>query len=445
MSNTKKLVLLAGDILGLYAALALTLFVRYRGIGFADLFRKHALPFSAIFILWVLVLYISDLYKPARFRNKKATARALFAAAAVGLALSIGVFYLFGGFFELTPKTNLVIFSAFFFAIGYLWRSSAFRIFSAEPTRTVFLGQSEIISEVVRRLGENPHMGYEMSAWIKNPAEAGSDELIKEIRDKGITLAVFHLSVAESPKALDVIYKLIPLGLRVMSFENFYEGLFDKAPLKELGQEWFIKNLYLNKPVYDKVKRWIEFALAAILLVVFSPVMAAAALSVKLASRGPIIYTQRRLGKDGLGFTLYKFRTMRNGRRGPLWTEENDKRVTAVGRVLRISHLDELPQLWNVVKGDISFIGPRPERVELAERYAALPYYDMRHIIKPGITGWAQINFRPSASLEEAYEKLCYDMFYIKNRSLVLDALIMLKTLRCFWARQPKADEPKNY
>jgi lipopolysaccharide/colanic/teichoic acid biosynthesis glycosyltransferase len=124
---------------------------------------------------------------------------------------------------------------------------------------------------------------------------------------------------------------------------------------------------------------------------------------------------------------------MYNDKNGPLWTKENDSRITPIGKFLRKTHFDELPQLINIFKGDISLIGPRPERIELAEKFNELPYYDIRHIIKPGLTGWAQINFKPSASMEEALEKLAFDVYYIKNRSIMLDITIIIRTIRYFF------------
>ncbi|MBM4388621.1 MAG: sugar transferase, partial [Deltaproteobacteria bacterium] len=144
---------------------------------------------------------------------------------------------------------------------------------------------------------------------------------------------------------------------------------------------------------------------------------------------GPF-YRAERVGKGGRAFILNKFRTMRDGGSGPLWTEKNDARITPIGRFLRATHLDELPQLWNIIRGDISFTGPRPENAGLVREYEKFSHYGMRHVVKPGLTGWAQINYKPSASLEEAYEKLKYDLYYVKNRSLVLDLLIILKTVK---------------
>jgi lipopolysaccharide/colanic/teichoic acid biosynthesis glycosyltransferase len=177
-----------------------------------------------------------------------------------------------------------------------------------------------------------------------------------------------------------------------------------------------------------------DFLFGVIFFVIFSPIMFLNACLIKLTSPGPILYSQKRMGQNGRSFILHKFRTMRQEEGGALWTTENDHRITFVGKILRASHLDELPQLWNIIRGDISFIGPRAERLELAEYYSQLPYYEIRHIIKPGFTGWAQVNYRPSASLEEALEKLKYDIYYIKNRSLLLDLLIIIRTIRLFFS-----------
>ena len=154
------------------------------------------------------------------------------------------------------------------------------------------------------------------------------------------------------------------------------------------------------------------------------------AVLIKISSKGPIIFKQQRMGKNDKIFWLYKFRTMKIEIKGPLWTIEKDNRLTPIGKILRFSHLDELPQLLNIFNGDITFVGPRAELNRINETIQKTPYYEIRHIIKPGVTGWAQIYYRPSASLKEAFEKLKYDIYYIKNRSLFLDLLIIFKTIR---------------
>ena len=185
------------------------------------------------------------------------------------------------------------------------------------------------------------------------------------------------------------------------------------------------------------LQRYMNLFIGPLMLIVgvlLLPLALLIVILVKITSPGDALYKQKRMGKNGKSFVLYKFRTMKAENQGPLWTAPGDKRITPLGKFLRSTHLDEMPQLWNIFRGDISFIGPRAERVELAELYSELPHYEMRHIIKPGFTGWAQLNYRASASVEEANEKLKYDIYYIKNRSLLLDILIILKTAKLLFS-----------
>ena len=181
------------------------------------------------------------------------------------------------------------------------------------------------------------------------------------------------------------------------------------------------------------IKRFLDFVFSLCGLIAFSPVLIAVTVLVRLNSKGPAIFRQIRTGKDGTTFTLYKFRTMQQGAdsSGPQWAQERDPRVTSIGKILRKFRIDELPQLWNVLKGEMSFIGPRPEVPDfVAKLHGELPYYDLRLLVAPGITGWAQVMYPYGASVEDAKEKLQYDLYYIKNYSIALDVLIALKTLR---------------
>ena len=190
--------------------------------------------------------------------------------------------------------------------------------------------------------------------------------------------------------------------------------------------------------MYARIIRPAEFILALLLFIALLSVMIIIALLVRLTSRGPILYRQTRVGQNGKPFTLYKFRTMRRDAEasGPQWATFPDARATRIGRVLRYSHLDEFPQLWNILRGQLAFVGPRPERPEFAEKLKKeIPYYSIRTIIKPGLTGWAQINYRYGEGTEDVREKLAYDIFYLKNRSFVLDCLIILRTIRRIFAR----------
>jgi lipopolysaccharide/colanic/teichoic acid biosynthesis glycosyltransferase len=187
--------------------------------------------------------------------------------------------------------------------------------------------------------------------------------------------------------------------------------------------------------VYAELQDLMTYAGAVILQVLFLPLEILVALLIKLTSPGPIIYTQVRTGRDGKPFTLYKFRTMRIDaeQAGPQWSTRGDTRVTWIGRILRYTHVDEFPQLWNVLKGEIAFVGPRPERPEFEETLTQeIPHYRVRHLVKPGITGWAQVSYRYGSSVEDAYEKLQFDLHYLRNASIIMDAFVLLKTLKTF-------------
>jgi sugar transferase (PEP-CTERM system associated) len=181
------------------------------------------------------------------------------------------------------------------------------------------------------------------------------------------------------------------------------------------------------------VKRLLDVLLAGVGLVVAAPLMILTALAIQIESGGPVLYRQERVGENGRLFTLFKFRSMRTDAENglPLWAKENDDRVTAVGRLIRLSRIDELPQLWNVLRGDMSFVGPRPERPYFVQRLVqAVPFYVERHAVKPGVTGWAQVKYRYGASIEDAIEKLRYDLYYIKHLSIAFDLTIVIDTVK---------------
>jgi len=423
MTNTKKIIILLGDILILYGALILTLIFRYGPNYFGESFYAHLKPFSLIFVIWVVTFYLADLYKEKRLRINLATVQVFILTIIINIVISVILFYLFPSFFKLTPKTNLTIFSLIFGILDLGWRIILVKIYisSGLKDRLLIIGDSPIINEVINYLKNNPQIGYDVTA--KNDI----NHIIA--RDK-INTIIIQAHLKKDPEIIKIIYQLLSSKIAVMDFATFYEMIFQKVPLEELEESWFIEKITTRRHLYDAIKKIIDIGLSLFLLIILLPLILIIAILTKLSARqGPVIYKQERVGAKNKFFTLYKFGTMRVDQ-GPLWTLKNDKRLTLLGRFLRYTHLDEIPQLYNILKGDISFIGPRAERRELAELYKQLPYYEIRHIIKPGLTGWAQLNYKPSASLEEAREKLQYDIYYIKNRSLILDVLILIKTIR---------------
>lgn len=419
-----KLTLLFGDLLFWNAALSITLLLKYGFGAFYPQFQTHFLPFLILWFIWLLCFGAADLYQFHRFRAKREVWNRSWGAAAAGFLISVLSLYLFPQFFELTPKTNLLLVGFIFTLLVYGFRAAAWNMTRAGQRRIVFLGSSALTEELIIFLKNNPHLGYAVTGKFDLNDE-NWEEKIEELK---ANLIIVQPGISGRPA--NKLYRALAGGLAIMNFWDFYEMIMEKVPLSELQESWFLENIRTRKPAYDFAKRITDFILALIGGLILLPFGILIALLIKALTPGKIIYSQERTGLNNSSFILYKFRTMQENKDGPLWTVANDQRITGLGKILRRAHLDEIPQLWNVLRGDISLLGPRPERVELTKKFSEFSYYDMRHAVKPGITGWAQVSFQPSASMEEAKEKLAYDLYYIKNRSFVLDAAILIKTLR---------------
>jgi exopolysaccharide biosynthesis polyprenyl glycosylphosphotransferase len=382
----------------------------------------------------VIIFYLSNFYQYSELQNKFIIFKRTAGAVVLSGIVSITAFYLFGQLFELTPKINLLILCAVFLLVNWAWRILVLNIFTAGATKIMILGDAPLLNDIESYIQKNPHAGYQIAEKIGSLKENDVASLAKMIKDKKINTVIIQPNIAKDFSTLRTVFQLLPTEVNLVNAWDFYEILFEKVPLKDLEENWFIEKISTHRPFYDAFKRLTDVVLSIILGIIFLPFGLVFAFLIKVTSRGPAIFKQERMGKNNRTFNLFKFRTMNTWRGGkdgtPAWTEEKDPRITAFGRALRFTHFDEIPQLWNIAKGDISFTGPRPERVELAETFSKFPYYEIRHIIKPGLSGWAQINYKPSASLEEAYEKLCYDIYYVKNRSIFLDFIIIFKTVK---------------
>src|SRR5208337_1949954 len=248
---------------------------------------------------------------------------------------------------------------------------------------------------------------------------------------------VDHVIVATSSiddDLMNLLLRCMQIKVQVSHFRNVIEEITGKVPIDYLTDNWFILELSgTTKRYFWYAKRSLDIALASAGLCLALPLLPLAALLIKLDSRGPVFYAQHRIGKGNKPFLVWKLRTMiaDADKNNVHWTTNNDNRITWVGKLLRKMRIDEVPQLINVLKGDMSLIGPRPEAISLVEKYVkAIPYYSERHMVSSGITGWAQINHRYGNSIDDARQKLMYDFYYIKNRSLTLDLVILLRTIR---------------
>lgn len=423
-SAVKQTLLVIGDIAVYYGSLLLTLFIRYGEIRVhSELFAAHALPFTLGLIVWLMIFYIGGLYEKVILKNGRVLNRRFFSLTGLGAA-TLAMFFYFVPVFGIAPKINLLIFVAIFTVAGYIWRYG-FNLLQGvglanRKTRILLSGDNETAREIIKHLAANPQLGYEVATDNYN-------------------LIVMSNHVQRDSAAMRELYHSFIGGIEVISLSDFYEELFDCVSIGELEDAYLVSKLPPVARTYQLVKYSIESLTAFVLLVILLPIIILVAIFVKLTSAGTVFYRQQRVGKNEEVFNLYKFRSMysttdknpdaQSG--SPTWSTSGDSRVTPFGRFLRGTHIDEIPQLFNILLGEMSFIGPRPERPEFTKQLEQkIPYYELRSLVKPGITGWAQINYRYGASVEDAYQKLQYDIYYLKNRSFFLDLQILAKTIK---------------
>jgi lipopolysaccharide/colanic/teichoic acid biosynthesis glycosyltransferase len=338
------------------------------------------------------------------------------------------------------PKTNLILFSGFFSLFAILLRLYAVTRPYVSPSTILLIGESKDSAELknffidkYKNVHTVPHFD---ASYVK-------DILTKEAPE--------YIIIDEKEKNaftnFDGILELLQKETKVITTSTAYEAIFKKIPLNEVTNIWLLEYIHINRMPFDALKRAIDIVGALFLLALLSPVFIFCALGVLLTSKGPILYRQIRIGKNAQEFTFFKFRNMYNEIEknpdalgtSPVWSSSDDTRVTPFGKFLRRSHLDELPQLFLILSGKMSFVGPRPERPHFVKELTQeIPYFEIRHSIKPGLTGWAQIRHGYTSDNESFFEKFQYDLYYIKNRSIIFDVLIGLKTVRGFMPRNYK-------
>ena len=305
--------------------------------------------------------------------------------------------------------------------------------------KELFEKRQELGVEIVGFVDPDP---ARVGAPVINPGVIGTiDDIPSIVRARGVHRVVVSLADARGKLPMD---KLLEMKLDGVTFDHLasvYEELTGKIAVENLRPSWLIFSAGFRKSrLLQSAKRAMDLSVALVGLLLAGPVMGLVAIAVKWTSAGPTMYRQVRVGQHGRVFTVLKFRSMRQDAEaatGAVWATKNDDRITPVGRFLRKTRLDELPQLLNVLKGDMSLVGPRPERPEFVTQLTQqIPFYGQRHIIRPGLTGWAQVRYTYGSSVEDAMEKLQYDLFYIKNLSLSLDLFIMLSTVKTVILRQ---------
>jgi sugar transferase (PEP-CTERM system associated) len=442
--------LAAGDIAVVTIALGASVTLHPHAAGPMDRAVRFALEGLALggFVIYALHLY--DLYRFTTIRNMQEML--VRAALAVGLATALLVlgFYFFPA---LDPgRPVFVSFAAFLLPLIMVWRTVADRAIrrGAAPNRVLILGATSIGGRLAEVLRDAKGVPCDLLGFVDERLPRGArfaDLPVlgrpEEMAALAAELSATHVAVAQRDEdgalPLARLLALREAGLSVDDAADLYEHLTGRLLIERLTPSWVLFSGGLEKSGLERLtKRAVGIAISSVALAVLAPLLAVIAALIKLDSRGPVLFRQERVGERGRTFPLYKFRTMREDAEaatGPVWAQENDPRVTRLGRFLRKTRIDELPQLFNVLRGDMSFVGPRPERPAFVALLAdRIPFYNERHRVKPGITGWAQINYRYGASVDDTERKLRYDLYYIRNLSPLIDLDIVIGTIRVMLA-----------
>jgi len=416
-----KLALLLLDI----AAIALAFYIasRIRLLTDPDFL---GIEFLGITMIFIVSLFIGGAYTSSRLGEKpKLPLNTLFVVLAATIPNLIYI-YLLG------PEKFTAILGRGVFPVATV----CFGVFAmANRIFLNFIDKSQRQTRNVILLGDQD--GFTDEEFLVNTKVTKIDSLQSSLAATGrLGAIVIHPdyvpSQYEQSKLID--YRLA--GVPIFSLSDFYEFFLFRVPVEEINNDWFIRTqgfTMLHSSVAIRVKRASDLFFSILLGVISLPILLVAAILIKLTSKGPIIFSQTRVGFQGQPFKLYKLRTMRLNAEpeGAKWAQSNDERIFPFGHFLRKTRIDELPQCWNIFKGEMSLIGPRPERPEFTSQLAKeIPYYDLRHIVKPGLTGWAQVCYRYGSSTEDALRKLQFDLYYIKNYSLLLDLNILLRTIQ---------------
>lgn len=426
--------LLAGDILLLICSLWLALAVRNLAAPSYQYYAEHLIAFIPVFVISLLIFFISGLYERQTRLVKRILGIRILGAQLSNTTIAAVLFFILP--FSIAPKTILALYLAISVAAISIWRLFVVPSFKLGTREHAFLiGTGPLVEQVFNEVNDQPKYYITFIEHIDLAAGIPPTfpEQVRAAANHGVRLVVIDTRDEAVRQALPDLYELMVSGVSFVEFATFYEGLFDRVPVDHIDHAWVLECLPKRNVLYSLAKRAIDVTGAIIGLMIATPLILAAAILL-LIERGQAFVFHERIGEGGKRFQIVKLRTMLiNDHGDPELRKQN--RVTTLGRFLRRSRIDELPQLWNILKGDLSFIGPRPELPSIAAVYdREIPYYGVRHLIAPGLSGWAQIYDydapRGGADVARTKRKLSYDLYYLKNRSFSLDITIALKTLR---------------
>lgn len=417
-----------GDFIAFWVSFLITLFIRFGTHGYDTAISTHILPFFFLYLSWILTFFLFGLYDLFTIKPTIPHLQRFGIAILTSFVVGIFLFY-FVPIFGISPKTNLVFQIIGFSLISFFIRRIIYTLFSKAITRPVILiGSSKNIKEIGEVITTNPQLGLVIISHTDDFKKA-----INDYSNKQNAIFIFENNLDEIPT--ENILNIYKNRAEIINVAQAYEKYLDKIPVSYVDQAWIIENINIKENIiYTISKKIVDIFFAVFTLIITSPIVAICSLFIYFYDHGPVIYKQERVGLNGKIFKLYKLRSMilDSEKDGAKWsTGANDPRVTPIGKIIRKLHIDEIPQMVNIIKGDISLVGPRPERPEfVASLEKIIPHYELRHIIHPGFTGWAQIKYRYASTVDDSKEKFKYDLYYIKNRNIFIDFGITLRTIQ---------------
>ena len=442
----RTLVLLIGEALIVWASFLLGAVFELRQDSYLVL--NYEGGYLKIFGVTALVLLCShwfDLYDTALLNTKGELYFRLLMVPGVLAFILAGVAYVRPNYLlgSGSSAVGLIILTVALFGwrLGFSWLVQL----PILVERVYVLGTDERAQRLVQGLRQSPEIGVEIAGWTGKMEGAVTRESVAAHLMEAVHKQKVHRVIVAMPDRRGTIpmQELLQLRMRGVKIEEattWLEKMSGKIEVENLYPSWMVFGQgFRRTATFILVRRVVSIVISLIGLVLTLPLIPLIILAIRLDSKGPVFYTQARVGKGGRVFNVVKFRTMRQDAEatGAVWAAKNDPRVTPLGRFMRRTRLDEVPQLWNVLRGEMGFVGPRPERPEFVQWLSGeIPFYELRHLIRPGITGWAQVRYHYGASLEETKQKLEYDLYYVKHLSLGLDLLIMFETIKTIILRR---------
>ena len=443
----RTLVLLIGEALIVWTSFVLGAIYELREDSYLVLnYEGGYLKILAVTLLVLLCSHWLDLYYTARLQTKSELYfRLLMVPGVLAFVLAAIAYvrpnYLLGSGSSAVGLLILTV-ALFGWRLGFTWLVQL----PILVERVYVLGTGERAQRVVQGLRQNPEIGVEIASWTGKmegavTLEAVAAHLMEVVEKQKVHRVIVATPDRRGALPMKELLELRMQGVKIEEATTWLEKITGKIEVENLNPSWLVFGQGFRRgAIFIMIRRVISVGISLLGLFLALPLFPFIILAIRFDSKGPVFYSQTRVGKGGRTFQVVKFRTMRQDAEagtGPQWAGTHDPRVTRVGKFLRSSRLDEIPQLWCVLKGDMAFVGPRPERPEFIDMLSKeIPYYGVRHMVRPGLTGWAQVRYKYGSTIEDAREKLQYDLFYIKNASVGLDLLIMFQTVKTVLLRR---------